>query len=136
MHGDVSMEWITDNDRKWVKDHYPDLTFHGESPLVLSGTLKFDMLYDPDNEEYVINPWDGHQFQGERIRDSYDVEIRFEKSRYSSLPQVFERGGRLERIAQERNLMREDMHINGNGAVCLCFQLEEQDYLVHIFCMN
>ena len=133
MPGSTSMEWISGEDRKWVREHYPELAFREETPLVLAGTLKFDMLYDPQAEQYVINPEGVVDLHGERIKDSYEIEVRFEMSQFSSLPQVYERGGRVERVAHKHSLKIIDMHFNVHGdvcgAACLCLKMEEGKYL-------
>ena len=133
MPGNISIESVTDEDRKWIEGHFPNLIFRDGSPLVLAGMLKFDMLYNSRDEKYVINPGDGADLKGERIRDSYYVEIRFKTSEFSSLPQVYECGGRVEKVARERKLKLIDLHVNGNGAVCLCLKMEEKKYLPNGF---
>jgi len=140
MPGEMSSLWIavTNEDRKWVSEHFPDLIFQGGSPLILSGVLKFDALYDPEKNQVIINPGDLADSRGVRIRDSYDIEIRFETSEFSSLPQVFERGGRLKRVAQAKEEKLIDLHIsstkdNSYGVACLGLKMQEQEYLPNGF---
>ena len=117
------MTWVTDTDRQWVKEHHPDLAFRDGLPLVLAGTLKFDAIYDQE----------GRSSHGERIEDAYKVEIRFETSEFSSLPQVYERGGRIDEVAQKQKLDRIELHINPSGAACLCVKFKEKDYFPNGF---
>ena len=112
-----------------MKKHHPDLSFKAEIPTVLVGILKFDMCYDPVGKQYVINPGNDCGLKGERIRDSYEIEIRFEISAFSSLPQVYERGGRIDGVARDRKKRRVDLHFSRNEAACLCLKTQENEYL-------
>lgn len=104
-------------------------------PLVLAGELKFDMVYNENNGQQIISPGKDTKFQGERIIDSYNIEITFDERHASFLPQVREIGGKIGRVAEERNLPLEDLHINSasDGSACLCFELEEKDHLPNGF---
>ena len=127
------MDWVTEKDRQWVQNRFPDLDFQEGPPLALHGNLEFDMLYDLTKKQYVINLDKETQYRGERIRDSYDIEIQFKTSEFSSLPQVYERGGRIDKAATDRKVDRIELHINPNGAACLCLKFQEHQYLPNGF---
>lgn len=132
---EMPSEWITEKDRKWVEVYFPCLAFQGDSPLSLIGILKFDAIYDSEEGQFIVNPGERVDYHGERIQDSYEVEVIFKASEFSSLPQVYERGGRIDRVAQERRIKRVDLHINPNGAACLCLKTKEKEHLPNGFCL-
>jgi hypothetical protein len=83
------------------------------------------MRYDAPGKQYVLNPG-GDDQSCWRIRDQYDVSIRFEPGEFSSMPQVQECGGRLDQIVRDKRLKsKTDLHMNPGGAACLCVKFEE-----------
>lgn len=119
---------ISDREEGWVKTNYPQLGFEGvHPPLRLVGSLDFD--YAPSNPSSVVR-----QMFGEadfHIRDSYDVEISFDARppTYSMLPILRETGGRIMLSAKRYNIANpSDVHISGNGILCLCAPAEAHLY--------
>ncbi len=116
---------INPNDKKWLNTHYPNLKIYKGSNgnIEIAGALNFSMAYQ-EGKPYVINPAVDYT-EGVKIQDSYQIKIEFRPSEFSDLPQVFETGSRIAKIAQNRNLKPEDLHVNPSGAVCLCIKPEE-----------
>jgi hypothetical protein len=106
----MSLIEITRKDKEWIRDNYPDLN-QEDAPTRLAGALKFRALMKDKLSE---------------IQDKYQVEIEFVTSSTSSLPQVRETGGRIEKVAQDRSIELSDLHVNPkDGTLCLCSPLEE-----------
>lgn len=116
---------IRSNEEKWLNTHYPNLKIYkgNNGDIEITGVLNFSMAYQ-EGKPYVINPASDYA-EGVKIKDSYQIKIGFKASEFSDLPQVFETGSRIEKIAQSRNLKPEDLHVNPSGAVCLCIKPEE-----------
>lgn len=116
---------IKADDEKWLNTCYPNLKIHNgnNSNIEITGTLNFRMAYQ-EGKPYVINPAPEYA-EGVKIQDSYQIRIEFKASEFSDLPQVFETGSRIAKVAQSRNLKPEDLHINPSEAVCLCIKPEE-----------
>ena len=116
---------ISPNDKKWLNVHYPNLKIYkgNNGDIEIAGVLNFSMTYQ-EGKSYVINPAPDYA-EGIRIQDGYQIKIEYKASEFSDLPQVFETGSRIAKIAQNRNLKPEDLHINPSGAVCLCIKPEE-----------
>src|SRR3989344_8684498 len=124
-HGAMFDLAITANDKKWLNAHYTNLKIYNGSSgnIEIAGTLNFSMAYQ-EGSPYVINPTSDY-VAGVKIRDSYQIRIECKTSEFSDLPQIFETGSRIAKIAQNRNLKPEDLHVNPSGAVCLCIKPEE-----------
>lgn len=117
---------INNEDKKWLQKNYPELKIKtGGNCSKISGILQIDMVFYGNEKPYVIKPEKKHLSNGVRIKDEYQIEIIFRGSEHSNLPQVYERGSRLETVAKQRNLKLEDLHINPSSAVCLCIKGEE-----------
>jgi hypothetical protein len=102
---------ITKEDSEWVKNNYPDLIIEDTTPTRLIGVLSFRALIKNKLPE---------------IQDKYQIEIEFVTSPTSSLPRVRETGGRIAKVAQDKNLELSDLHVNPkDGTLCLCSPLEE-----------
>ena len=122
----MSERRLNDEDKKWLQKNYPELKIEtkGSHPKI-SGILKVDMVFCGDGRPYVIKPEKGHLSNGIRIKDEYKIEVVFQNSEHSNLPQVYERGSKIEAVAKKRDLKLEDLHINPSGAVCLCIRENE-----------
>ena len=121
---------LNDNDKEWLQAHYPSLKVHVKDKKLFEiiGSLRFSMAFSGEGKPYVINPPQNYN-EGVKIEDEYKVRIELRGSEFSNLPQVYESDGRLEKIARDRNLRLEGLHINPSGAACLCIQQEETDNL-------
>lgn len=118
-------------DEDWLQVNYPELKVKkgtDEIP-VIDGVLRFEMVLNDKSKSYIIKPEAEHLTQGHRIQDEYKIEILFKQSECSNLPQVYEKGGIIEAIAKQKNLKREDLHINLTGSACLCLNTKEAIYL-------
>lgn len=126
----MSIIEISEEEKEWLKANYETLEIQQEIPLKLSGILQFDMFYD--EEQYIINPDRECHPEKNRIIDSYQIEIVFENNELSALPKVREVEGRIKKAA-ERSEDPENLHVNPNETVCLCFRLEEEQRLPNGF---
>jgi hypothetical protein len=119
-----------DEDEKWLHKHYPTLKIQkrndGVSEIV--GPFTFSMAFQSEGKPYVINPAPDYT-DGTKIEDGYQIRIELHGSEFSDLPQVYETGLRLKKVAENRNLRQEDLHINPSGAACLCIRPEESSNL-------
>lgn len=122
-------------DEDWLNVNCPDLNIKkGDDEIpIIEGLLKFDMVFYGKDKPYVINPAPEHLDQGIRIQDEYGIKIILKPSEHSNLPQVYEPGGRIAAVSKSKNLKQEDLHINPNGAACLCLNYEENNYLPNGF---
>lgn len=119
---------LTPEDKKWLTLEHPSLKISNISGVtVLSGTLKFDMVYEVKEGRFIIFP-KKYKGVGVRIKDEYEVRILFQKSETSELPQVFETGSRIKNAAKSKGIPLYDLHTNGNGSVCLCVASKEKGY--------
>lgn len=91
------------------------------------------MVLPSDKQSYVIKPTTEHLTNGERIQDKYQIEIIFKTSEHSNLPQVYEKSNRIKSVATAKKLNLADLHINPDGAACLCLNIKERNYLPNGF---
>lgn len=91
------------------------------------------MVLADDGQSYVIKPEPEHLLGGKSIQDKYQIEIIFKTSEHSNLPQVYEKDGRIKSVSAAKNRKLEDLHINPNGAACLCLNIREREYLPNGF---
>lgn len=124
---------LSESDKRWLQVAYPGLTKEENGLLIISGEFQFDAIHT--GEGHVDHEIDeaGSNHQGERISDAYEIRIEFQSSKHSDLPKVYETGGRITKIAEDRNVDLGDLHINGDGTACLCIVLEETQYFPHGF---
>jgi len=128
---------IKENEKKWLRTNYPTLKIKKDRSgcAKITGMLRFDMVFSPEEESYVIKPSPEHLTRGQRIQDEYQIEIIFKNSEHSNLPQVYEKSGRIVVAANNRKRDLRDLHINpdlGNAA-CLCLNTEEGDWFPNGF---
>lgn len=116
---------INEDDQSWLQANYPGLKIYRNNVGVVEivGTLSFSMIFLKEGG-YVINP--APDFAGGlKIEDEYQIRVELKKSSVSDLPQVYETGSRINDVAERRKLKLEDLHVNPNGAACLCIKPEE-----------
>ncbi len=119
---------LTSKDKKWLSREHPSLKISNVSGIAkLSGKLKFDMVYEGKENRYIIFP-EKYVGTGVRIKDEYEIKVLFQKGNVSELPQVFETGLRIKNLAKKKKLPPSDLHINGDGSVCLCVASKEKEY--------
>jgi len=129
--------FIKDEDKKWLKEHYPTLEISYKDNCIaeIIGIFSFSMTFLQEGKSYVIDPVSNYT-NGVKIEDKYQIQIELKKSEFSDLPQVYETGSRLEKVAKNRNLKKEDLHINPSGAACLCIKPEEAESLQNGFSLQ
>jgi len=121
---------LKNHDKEWIKKKYPDLKIDlGIKPSKIFGLLKFDMFYDLEKKSYLLNPPKDLFSNPYRIKDEYNIEVFLIRPDSSLLPPVREVGQRIKNVALEKKKKIEDLHVNKNDSVCLCFKNEEKDYL-------
>ncbi|EKD52682.1 MAG: hypothetical protein ACD_61C00274G0001 [uncultured bacterium] len=132
-HGVMFNLVLTPEDKSWLTKEHPSLNVGGESDeIVISGSLKFDMVYERDSNRFIVSPV-SYRGDGYRIKDQYEVKILLQPSNISELPQVFETASRITSFAKECNLPLYDFHVNGDGSVCLCVAGRDQEYFLNGF---
>lgn len=121
---------IKSSDQEWLSSNHPDLKISHDNNQVaeISGILAFSMLFIEEGKPYIINP-DLNCSKGILIQDKYKIKINFLGTEFSDLPQVYEIDSRIKNLAQIRNLRLEDLHVNHNGAACLCINTDESTNL-------
>ena len=117
---------IKKEDIEWLKKYYPALKIHykDNKATEVIGDLYFSMVFLEEGKPYIINPDYGYS-NGVKIKDKYQIRIELKGSEFSDLPQVYETNSRLKKVADSRNIKKEDLHINPSGAACLCIKPEE-----------
>ena len=118
---------LKDEDEKWLHKHYPTLKIRKRNDGIVEivGLFVFNMAFQGERERYVINPVSNYT-SGIKIEDKYQIRIKLQGSKFSDLPQVYETELRLKKVAENRNLKQEDLHINSSDVACLCIRADEQ----------
>lgn len=96
------MVQLTDNDKSWLGDNYPELTFD-ETTNIIKGSLAFSLQY----------------CEGKTISDKYDIEILLNEQDYSLLPVVKEVGGKIQRYATIAHIRQDQLHQYEDGRMCM-----------------
>lgn len=121
---------LNSEDKCWLKKEHPDLKIDLQArPSIIFGILKFDMFYNFERKNYILNPPEEFISNPNRIKDEYNIEVFLIKTDSSLLPPIREAGQRIKSVAATKKKKLEDLHINKDGSVCLCFKKEEKDYL-------
>lgn len=121
---------LKNEDEKWLQRHYRDLKIkkRNDGIVEIVGPFIFSMAFQNEGKPYVINPAPDYT-GGRKIQDEYQIRIELKGSEFSDLPQVYETGSRLKKVAKNKNLRQEDLHINPSDAACLCIRSEEPSNL-------
>lgn len=108
---------LTDDDQKWLLNKYQGLSvFHENGVKIVSGDFNF---------------WASHK--GVELSDSYQIRIELQPSSVSDLPTVIETGGKIKKVAEERNIPIIDLHTYTDGTACLCLKLAESSFFPNGF---
>lgn len=134
-HGAMFNLELKGDDRQWLHTNYPTLKIEKNDERFprITGVLRFDMVFYQEGKPYVIKPNLQSLAGGYRIQDEYLIEIVLTTSKHSYLPQVYEKGSRINQVIERKKLKPEDFHINPNGAACLCLNIQEKDFLPNGF---
>lgn len=121
---------LKDEDEKWLQEHYPALKIRRSDDGVseIAGPFTFNMAFQGEGKPYVINPVPNYT-DGIKIEDTYQIRIELQGSEFSDLPQVYETGSRLQKVAENKKIKKTDLHINPSEAACLCIRPEEPSNL-------
>jgi len=110
---------VTEEDRRWVSQNYPQLKFSQECEIVvLEGSFDFVAAYVEQEDRYVINPNEPDASGLKIIRDSYEVKITLHNEK-SVLPKVQEVGGRIKSVAETHGMQLADLHIYPDNTLCM-----------------
>lgn len=127
---------ISDAEKAWLEENFPSLAVSCENGSTsIWGVCEFEMVFHMEGLPYYINPFPEKQsnlldaYEGVRIRDEFAIKIVLQRRENSLLPPVFEIGGRIERVAREKQLKLSDLHCNDDGSACLCIRTEESKKL-------
>ncbi len=98
--------WVSEEDKKFLLKEQPGLTFE-PNKNILCGTLNFKA-----------------KLSRQLIEDAYEINIDF--NRCEPLPVVKEVGGRIKKLAEERNINIMSLHANYKTdppELCLCSRI-------------
>ncbi len=117
-------------DLGWLKKYHPLLTADRRVDGVdeIQGNLKFAMSYNNSDNSFLIGPQAGGQSNGVYVEDEYQIKMTFTSTPSSKLPHVFEVDKKIESFAKGNLIDLPDLHVNPNGAVCLCVAGAEVEY--------
>lgn len=118
---------LTDNDKEWIKKHYPDILV--ESDDKISGKVSFTGSYNKDTEHFLQIESDSiDDVGGLRLSGTFQISVATRTTTpHSRLPALTIEG--IETIA--------DRHINQSDfTACLCNPIEEDEYLEPRFCFQ
>ena len=119
---------FTPEDKEWLSHEHPSLKISDVSGVtVLSGKLKFDMVYEDKGNSFIVFP-KKYEGDGIHIKDEYEIKVLFQKGGVSELPQVFETGSRIKNLAENKKLPLSDFHVNNDESVCLYVAGKEIKY--------
>ncbi|MDB5162110.1 MAG: hypothetical protein JWM52_618 [Candidatus Saccharibacteria bacterium] len=108
---------LSADDLVWLKDNYPALRYDGHT---IQGRINFDMSYDPKTGQYVYFPEAVDTLKPGVIHhmDDYLVRLTWVRNglRY---PVANELENKIKSVATDRNLSNNDLHLSGNGDLCL-----------------
>lgn len=118
---------LSERDRIWLKANHPQLKIADEVPIKIEGKLLFRMLYREGENQYIINPRIEENGNKYSISDCYEMEVVLTTSDNSNLPQVIERGGRIQKVLDKYNIKdSRDIHVYPvTNVACLCARTEE-----------
>jgi hypothetical protein len=103
---------LTEDDHKWLLNRFQGLSVTKEDGvIVVYGDFNF---------------W--RSYKGVELSDTYQIRIELQPSAVSDLPTVIETGGRIKKVAEERNIPIIDLHTYSDGTACLCVKLAEPSY--------
>lgn len=127
---------ITSDEINWLQRTYPKLTYQKGSPSVIKGTLELKMVYLGDR--YIINPSNSEELEHPQyLKDSYQIEIIFQKMPASMLPGVKETGGRIKKAKDKyKKRFLADVHMYESEHLCLSARAEEDEKLPNGFMLE
>lgn len=125
---------LSEEDKDWLALNYPaiELKDVGAIPR-LSGSLEFDMLYDPETGQSILNSGTPDGTSKFHITDKYQVEVILNTAKNSILPVTQEVGGRIENLASKLSKPIIDLHTYPDGSLCLCARQAELSYFPEKF---
>ncbi len=118
---------LNEQDKMWLKTNHPKLKIIDGTPTIIKGELFFKMLYEDGENKFVINPVAEDKENKYFISDCYEIEIILTTNEHSSLPQVIEKGGRIQKVIEKYNIQdSRDIHVYPTTNIsCLCTKTEE-----------
>jgi len=127
-HGAMFDFSLTSDDKSWLSSQYPTLGLEETADsVVVSGKLKFEMVYDADKDSFTISP-KNYKGKSVLIKDEYEVKIVLPKSGSNDLPKVFETASRITEVAKNKSLPKYDLHFNFDDSACLYVAGKETEY--------
>ena len=108
----MSFFYLTEKDILLLKETQPQLIYESKNKI-LTGFLQFE-----------------GEYQGDKIKDKYKIEIDFNNQQ--PLPLVKEINGKIEKISKDKNLRLIDLHVNNgdiNKGLCLCSRFKAFEYV-------
>lgn len=106
----------TTDDLAWLAQNYPSLS---HSAGVITGRLRYSMLYDPSDKSCTLNPSPSDRLKTGIIyhADDYSVEIEWDQRR--GYPVCYVTDDKIKGVATSRGMPLVDIHMYTNGALCV-----------------
>ncbi len=125
---------LSQEDKDWLAANYPAIMLKDmEGVPHLSGTLEFDMIYDPLTGQSILNSEIIDPADKFHINDAYEIDIALTYAKNSILPIVKEVGNRFENLAGTLNIPITDLHANKDNSLCVCARQAERTYFPEKF---
>lgn len=119
---------LTSNDKAWLTKEHPTLNLQEiADSVVIFGILKFEMVYEADNDSFTIFP-KNYKGSGVLIKDEYEIKIVLPKFGSNDLPKVYETASRITKVAKNKSLPRYDLHFSFDDSACLYVAGKEKEY--------
>ncbi len=125
---------LSKEDQDWLAVNYPGIKLKDVDAIPrLSGSIEFDMVYDPQTSQSILNSGTLDGTNKYHITDTYKVEVILNAAKNSILPVTQEVGGRIESLAKKLNKPIIDLHTYPDGSLCLCARQAELSYFPEKF---
>lgn len=116
----------TKDDLAWLAQSYPSLSHSAD---VITGRLRYSMLYDPSNKSCTINPSPSDRLSPGVIYHADDYSVKLEWNQRRGYPVCYVSDNKIKAVAASRSMPLVDIHMYTNGALCVATP-QELDLLV------
>lgn len=125
---------ISNIEKRDFEDRFPYLKIEWDSSI--KGNIFFDSYYNKDTDEFY---YDSSSVvcsdKKYHIKYRYEISITLPKNDNEFIV-VKEVWWKLEKVVKAKNKKKEDLHIEKNGSLCLCWPEAKQKYINNWFSIN
>jgi len=101
----------------YLRDKFPRLTHNRESGSI-TGMIRIAACYNEQTKKFFRDHKElPEEEQKNFIEASFDIKI--EPQPEGEIPKVYETGGKMDAMASDLGIPREDLHVNPDGSCCL-----------------